>query len=97
MAIKRYSRTPVLGVNKFYGTSRAIQSIRDGISNGSISFTETFLHDGERLDSIAGRVYEDSSLWWIIAAASNIGYALQVPPGTKLIIPNREDVSKVVG
>lgn len=97
MALRRYARTTILGVNKYYGTSRTIQVIREGIANGAIDFTESFLHEGERLDTIAGRVYGDSSLWWIIAAASGIGWMFQVPPGTLLKIPKKEDVSKLVG
>jgi len=45
------------------------------------------LNEGERLDTIAGRVYGNARLWWIIAAASGIGWPLQVPPGTQLLIP----------
>ena len=45
------------------------------------------MKEGERLDQIAGVVYGDSTLWWMIAAASGIGWGLQVPPGTKLRIP----------
>ena len=43
---------------------------------------------------MAANVYGDSSLWWIIAAASNIGWGLQVPPGTVLKIPT--DLGQIV-
>lgn len=97
MAIRRYARAPVLGINYQYGTSRAIQAIRDGIKNGTIRYTKSEIVDGQRLDTIAGQVYGDGRDGWIIAAASNIGWMLQVPPGTILIIPNKDDVKNVVG
>ncbi len=97
MSLRRYSRTPILGVNSYYGTSRVIQIIREGIKQGTIRYEETFLHEGERLDTIAGRKYGDSTVWWVIAAASEIGWALQTSPGILLRIPNLEDISKVVG
>ena len=97
MGIRRYARAPVIGINFQYGTSRAIKAIRDGISNGTIRFRQTILKDGQRLDTIAGEVYGDGRDGWIIAAASEIGWAMQVPPGTIINIPNREDVKSFVG
>ena len=43
----------------------------------------------ERLDVLAGKIYGDGGYWWIIAAASGIGWSLQVPPGTRLKIPTK--------
>lgn len=97
MAIKRYARSNILGVNKQFGTSRAIQAIRDGMVSGIINFRTQRVLEGQRLDSIAGDVYNDGRLWWIIAAASEIGWGLQVPPETVLRIPNLDDVTSVVG
>jgi hypothetical protein len=57
------------------------------MSDGRISFETIILKEGQRLDKIAGDVYNDGRLWWIIAACSNIGWWLQVPPGTLLRIP----------
>jgi hypothetical protein len=61
----------------------------------TISFSTHVLEEGERLDYLAGINYGDSGLWWVIAAASGIGYALQVPPGTLLRIP--DNISEVFG
>lgn len=97
MTIRRYARTRVYGLNYHYGTSQAIPSIRTGIKDGSIRYRETILREGERLDVLAGQEYEDGKLWWIIAAASDIGYGLQCPPGTRILIPNIEDISRIVG
>ena len=97
MAVSRYARTPILELGKRFGTSRAIKAIRDGIAAGTIKFREETLSGLERLDVIAGNEYGDGRYWWIIAAASNIGWASQVPPGTYLRIPTLDDVLRVVG
>ena len=43
---------------------------------------------GDRLDLLASKYYLDSTLWWIIARANNIGYGnLVVPIGKQIRIP----------
>ena len=43
---------------------------------------------GDRLDTLAYQFYEDSSLWWIIARANNLGKGdLTIPNGTQVRIP----------
>lgn len=96
MAIRRYSRTPVYGLGYRYGTSYAISVIRENIKNGNIRYDEYVLQEKERLDILAGQYYSDATLGWVIAAASNIGWALQTPPGTALKIPNLDDVSRFI-
>lgn len=49
------------------------------------------LQEGERLDIIAGREYGDARFWWVISAASGIGWGLQVPAGTSILIPRDLD------
>jgi len=39
------------------------------------------------LDRLAGQYYGDSRYYWVIAAASNIGFAPQCPPNTVVNIP----------
>ena len=56
--------------------------------NKVIRSSTRILKEGERLDQIAGVVYGDGTLWWVIAAASGIGWAMQLPPGTRLRIPD---------
>lgn len=97
MTINRYARAPVYGVNARYGISFAIPAIRTNIEQGNIRYTEYVSREKDRLDILAGKVYGDSKLWWVIAAASNIGYSPQVPPGVALKIPNIEDIAKYVG
>lgn len=97
MAVSRYARTPILEFGKRFGTSRSIETVRRGIEAGTIRLTERTLQGDERLDVIAGREYGNGRYWWLIAAASNIGWAPQVPRGTFLRIPNLEDVLRLVG
>ena len=98
MTLRRYARSRILGLNRQFGTSFAIPAIRKNIANGNIRITEEFaLRESDRLDIIAGKRYGDGKLWWVIAAASNIGWGLQVPPGTLIKIPNLSDVAKYVG
>ena len=43
---------------------------------------------GDRLDNLAFKYYEDSRLWWILARANNLGKGdMEVPIGTQLRIP----------
>ena len=97
MTLRRYERTPVIGINFRYGTSFAIPVIRSGIENGSINTKQVILLENERLDILAGKEYGDGSLWWVIAAASNVGWGLQVPAGTRILIPSLKDIVAIVG
>lgn len=98
MALNRYSFSPKgknsLGQN-YISKSNASFLIYNGIETGQIDFNTHVLKDGERLDYLAGAFYGDSSLWWVIAAASGIGYALQVIPGTLLRVPT--NINEVFG
>jgi len=57
---------------------------------------------GDRLDSLAFKYYEDSSLWWIIAKANNLDAAhigleldkqLRIPMEINVILNQLEDMS----
>lgn len=95
--MKRYGRTPVIGLNYRFGTSFAIPAIRENVKNGNIRFQELVLQESNRLDILAGRYYGEGRLWWLIAAASDIGWTLQVPVGTIIRIPELKDCAKYVG
>jgi len=91
MALSRYSFTKK-GIKangkRYTSISNASTRIFKAVETQQISYTVHVLEEGERLDYLAGIYYRDSSLWWVLAAASGIGYALQVPPGTVIRIPN---------
>jgi hypothetical protein len=87
----------VIGLGFRYGTSFAIPTIRQNIQSGNIRFQQIVLQESNRLDILAGLYYGDGSLWWLIAAASGIGWGLQVPVGTIIKIPDLRDCSRFVG
>jgi nucleoid-associated protein YgaU len=80
---------------KLLATNQAITRIRDAVKSGAIRTSLQVFQEGDRIDAIAGRYYGDGRLWWVIAAASNIGWWMQVPPGTRIVIPT--DINEVVG
>jgi hypothetical protein len=96
MPFSRYARAPILAYGQQYGTSRAVSAIRSAIKNGQIQTKQVVLRGVERLDTMAGVIYGDGRLWWVLAAASNVGWGMQVPPGTILQVPNLTQVSALV-
>lgn len=83
--------------DKFYGTSYANTKIFNAVSNNDIGYEVVILQEQQRLDQIAGSIYGSSNYWWIIAAASGIGWGLQLGPGTLLKIPtNLEEVLSIL-
>lgn len=95
--MNRYARTPVIGLGYRYGTSFAVPTIRQNIQAGNIRFQQIVLQESNRLDILSGLYYGDGRLWWLIAAASDIGWGLQVPVGTIIKIPDLRDCSRFVG
>ena len=86
MPIGRYTNNPIAG--RGFSTNSISANIRNAVLTNSISYSTRVLSEGQRLDTIAGQIYGMGSLWWIIAAASGIGWGLQVPAGTLLSIPD---------
>jgi hypothetical protein len=97
MAFSRYSRTSIIDFGSQFGTSKTIQAIRSAVKNNRISTKEIVLRGAERLDTVAGVVYNDARYWWILAAASDIGWGLQVPAGTLVKIPDLSEVAALIG
>ena len=94
--MNRYARTQILA-GKYLGTSRVERRIYDAVRAKNIDVTVVTMKQGERLDTLAGRMYANSTYWWIIAAASGIGWGSQVPPGTVVYVPtNLDQVASVV-
>ena len=85
--ISRYESDGTVRGGTALGTAEAVDRIRQAQKRGELPTRDRVLRDGERLDYIAGTEFGNSSLWWVIAATSNIGWWLQVPPGTVLKIP----------
>ena len=97
MGIGRYNFVKKIRSEKYFGTAYTSTLIFNAVENGLIDFTTIELKEKQRLDHLAGAVYKDSSYWWVIAAASGIGWGLQVPPGTVIRIPSSlEDVMSIL-
>ena len=88
MALSRYRFSKKIRNGKYYGTSNVNSIIHRSVKNGILDTTTTILAENQRLDHLAMAAYGDSNLWWVIAAASGIGWGLQVPPGTLIFIPS---------
>ena len=98
MAITRYGRSNLVAGGVRYGTNLNSFIVSRAIDSGRIAFKRVIIKEGERLDQLAGIEYGDSSLWWVIAAASKIGWGLQVPAGTIITIPtDLGQISALVG
>ncbi|MBP04479.1 MAG: hypothetical protein CMA72_06825 [Euryarchaeota archaeon] len=85
--IRRYTNDNKIRTGRMIGTPKASRILSKAVRNGTIRVNNRVLKEGERLDSIAGELYGDARLWWIIAACSGVGWALQAPGGTILKIP----------
>ena len=95
MGISRYRFSRRLEGNRKYGTSTINAIIFNALESGSINYDVIVLSEGQRLDHIAHRVYGSSEYWWIVAAASGVGWGLQLPAGTVVRIPS--DLNEVLG
>ena len=87
MAISRNKFCVKIDKGHAFGTSYASSKIFFAVRDGVVGATVIRLSEKQRLDHLAGIFYKDSSYWWVIAAASGIGWGLQVPAGTIIKIP----------
>ena len=98
MPFSRYTRTPRIYVGTQYGTGDAQAVIRDAIKKNLIGIKKQItLTAQQRLDVLSGIEYGDGRYWWVLAAASDIGWGMQVPPGTVINVPELRDVIRLVG
>jgi hypothetical protein len=94
----RYRSAPKLDLGAQYGTSDSIAAVRNAINLGVIPIKNTVvISGGQRLDHLAAIYYKDARYWWVLAAASDIGWGLQVPPGTVINIPDINAVATIIG
>ena len=79
-------------------TAQSVTVLRRAKEVGLLETRVMVLRQSQRLDHIAFKELGDPHAWWIIAALSNIGWGMQVPPGTILHIPvNMNTVQALVG
>lgn len=97
MVFSRYSNDLRINLGSQYGTNQSLSSLRAAIRQGTVPIIQTFIATGDdRLDALAGAIYGDARYWWILAAASDIGWTLQVPPGTVIRVVDLSDVKEVI-
>ena len=90
MALSRYNfvKRIIFSDNIIIGSNRISSNIFNAVENGRIDYATYVLTEGERLDVVAGKFYNNATYWWIIAAANNQGRdSLVVKPGVQLRIP----------
>lgn len=98
MAFSRYTRDGSSTDGEGLTVSQATVILRRALANGTIGIQKQFTTtQADRLDHIAGQFYGDGRYWWVIAAASDIGWGLQVPEGTLVSILDLRDVELLVG
>ena len=95
--MRRYTRDQRIAGGKL-ATSQTTVRIRRARELGLIP-TETFiLSETQRLDHLAHKYLGNSQLWWVLAALSDIGWGLQLAPGTIIRIPtNMTAIKRIVG
>jgi hypothetical protein len=88
--ISRYSYVDTFD-GKTKSNSDAVNIIQSAISAGEIDVDIFTLSGNQRLDVLSGQLYGSSDFWWVIAAASGIGWGLQLPAGTLIRAPKNID------
>ena len=95
--MRRDSGSQIIRAGKCRATSQAGTRIRKAIDSGYLTTSVIVIGASTRLDHIAWQVYGDSSMWWVIAAASGIGWGMQIPAGTRVVVPkDKERIGLVV-
>ena len=87
MGVGRYTFAVSIDGGRGKSNPRISSKISLAVSTGALPVSTRKVGRNERLDSISLDAYGSPSYWWVIAAASGIGWGLQIPPGTILRIP----------
>lgn len=88
MPVSRYKKDNLIDDPRKLATAESVSRIRSAVASGRLSVTEVILSEGQRLDHLAGYYLGDGRYWWVLAATSGIGWGLQIPPGTRILVPN---------
>jgi hypothetical protein len=82
------SRYKNIQLRKTENGKRHYKTVKYPVIEKSLDDRYIIGQQGDRLDNLANKYYQDSSLWWIIARANNIGKGdLTVPLGKQIRIP----------
>jgi len=91
--MNRYRSDRRIRGGSLLGTNASVNKLKNAIRNKTIKTRNYKAKESERLDIIAAKYLGDGRLWWVLAACSNIGWALQIPAGTIIKIP--VDISRI--
>lgn len=95
--MKRYNRDQRIAGGKLQ-TARTVSRIRRARELGLINTREIVIKESQRLDHLAQEYLGNSHQWWILAALSEIGWGLQVPPGTIIRVPvEMGSITSIIG
>ena len=83
----RYTNDRTIKAGTTRATNRAAIRLRQAFNAGNIDVTTLVIGDSLRLDHVAFRYLGDPAMWWTIAALSDIGWGMQLPAGTIIIVP----------
>ena len=86
--MRRYRKDRPIRGGKLLATASGMSNIRRAVRAKTLVTTEYTSREGDRLDNLAAIYLGDSRLWWVLAAASGVGWGLQLPPGTLIRIPS---------
>lgn len=96
MRASRYRIDSQIKLGQQLSTSTAMKVLRERLGR-DIPIVRTLILTGDdRLDSLAGAIYGDAKLWWVLAIASEIGWGLQVPPGTVIKVVDLDALMEYV-
>jgi len=85
----RYKSDNVINRGDSFGTAKAANRLRAAYEAGSITTKTIILGKGARLDHVAFTYLGDPTYWWTIAVLSGIGWGMQLPADTRLIVPTK--------
>lgn len=92
----RYSADGIINQGSARASAKTVLRLRNAYKSGQITARVIVLGSGTRIDHLSYQYLGDPSYWWAIAALSNIGWALQLPAETRLIIPTNIDEIKAI-
>lgn len=85
--VRRYEQSRISNDGRTIADTGKLLTVRTQLEAGLIEYDLYVTNSSERLETIADKVFGDGRLWWILAALSDVGWALQVPDGTILRVP----------
>ena len=94
--MRRYGQSTLIKGGKGLSTNRLMSQIRTLRDRGELRYRTRTVKEGERIDHIAAQELGSSQLWWVLAAMSDIGWPMQLPPGTVINIPTNLNLIKTI-